>query len=137
MIFINSLPCLKQILPELSFCYVMQILSILILSVVLATVTVALTLYFPILTGRAIDLILDKGNVDFPGILAIAKEGVIVIGITAAAQWIMNICKACISIAINYHGKEMAHGDMPVSIIVPCAMNITWPRKYLRNEASM
>ena len=54
--------------------------------------TVALTLYFPILTGRAIDLILDKGNVDFPGILAIAKEGVIVIGITAAAQWIMNMC---------------------------------------------
>lgn len=34
----------------------------------------ALTLYFPILTGRAIDLILDKGNVDFPGILAIAKK---------------------------------------------------------------
>ena len=58
----------------------------------LATVTVALTLYFPILTGRAIDLILDKGNVDFPGILAIAKEGAIVIGITAAAQWIMNMC---------------------------------------------
>ena len=47
---------------------------------------------------------------------------------------IMNICKACISIAINYHGKEMAHGDMPVSIIVPCAMNITWPRKYFKER---
>ena len=72
--------------------YLKHYIPILILSVVLATVTVALTLYFPILTGRAIDLILDKGNVDFPGILAIAKEGVIVIGITAAAQWIMNMC---------------------------------------------
>ena len=72
--------------------YLKHYILILILSVVLATVTVALTLYFPILTGRAIDLILDKGNVDFPGILAIAKEGAIVIGITAAAQWIMNMC---------------------------------------------
>ena len=60
--------------------YLKHYIPILILSVVLATVTVALTLYFPILTGRAIDLILDKGNVDFPGILAIAKEGAIVIG---------------------------------------------------------
>ena len=72
--------------------YLKHYIPILILSVVLATVTVALTLYFPTLTGRAIDLILDKGNVDFPGILAIAKEGAIVIGITAAAQWIMNMC---------------------------------------------
>ncbi len=54
--------------------YLKHYIPILILSVVLATVTVALTLYFPILTGRAIDLILDKGNVDFPGILAIAKR---------------------------------------------------------------
>lgn len=72
--------------------YLKNYIPILILSVVLATVTVALTLYFPILTGRAIDLILDKGNVDFSGILAIAKEGAIVIGITAAAQWVMNMC---------------------------------------------
>ena len=74
------------------FRYLKHYTPILILSVVLATVTVALTLYFPILTGRAIDLILDKGNVDFAGILSIVKEGAIVIGITAAAQWIMNMC---------------------------------------------
>ena len=72
--------------------YLKHYIPILILSIVLATVSVALTLYFPILTGRAIDLILDKGNVDFAGILAIAKEGVIVIVITAAAQWVMNMC---------------------------------------------
>ena len=51
-----------------------------------------MTLYFPILTGRAIDLILAKGRVDFAGIIALAKQGVIVIAITAAAQWIMNMC---------------------------------------------
>lgn len=74
------------------FRYLKHYTPILILSVVLATITVALTLYFPILTGRAIDLILDKGNVDFAGICSIVKEGAIVIGITAAAQWIMNMC---------------------------------------------
>ena len=37
------------------------------LSIVLAAVTVALTLYIPILTGRAVDLIITKGQVDFAG----------------------------------------------------------------------
>lgn len=54
--------------------YLKHYIPILILSVVLATVTVALTLYFPILTGRAIDLILDKGNVDFRGFLQLQRR---------------------------------------------------------------
>lgn len=44
------------------------------MSIVLAAVTVALTLYLPVLTGRAVDLILEKGVVDFAGILAILKD---------------------------------------------------------------
>ena len=74
------------------FHYMKRYIPILILSIVLATVTVALTLYFPILTGKAIDLILEKGKVDFAGILSLAKEGVLIIVITALAQWIMNMC---------------------------------------------
>jgi ATP-binding cassette subfamily B protein len=61
-------------------------------SILMAAVTVTLTLYLPILSGRAIDLIIDKGLVDFPGILAILKKMAVVIGFTAAAQWIMNVC---------------------------------------------
>jgi ATP-binding cassette subfamily B protein len=61
-------------------------------SILMAAVTVTLTLYLPILSGRAIDLILDKGLVDFSGILAILKKMAVVIGFTAAAQWIMNVC---------------------------------------------
>lgn len=72
--------------------YMKHYIPLLVLSVILATVSVALTLYFPILTGRAIDLILAKGRVDFAGIIVLAKQGVIVIAITAAAQWIMNMC---------------------------------------------
>lgn len=44
------------------------------MSIVLAAVTVALTLYLPVLTGRAVDLIIEKGVVDFTGILAILKR---------------------------------------------------------------
>lgn len=62
------------------------------ISVFMAAVTVALTLYLPILTGRAIDLVVGKNNVDFDGIMKIIFNAVIVIGITAVAQWIMNVC---------------------------------------------
>ena len=83
----GQLVTLKKVLH-----YMKHYIPLLVLSVILATVSVALTLYFPILTGRAIDLILAKGRVDFDGIIALAKQGVIVIAITAAAQWIMNMC---------------------------------------------
>lgn len=72
--------------------YMKRYIPLLILSIVLATVSVALTLYFPIITGKAIDLILDRGKVDFPGIVGLARQGVTVIVITAVAQWIMNMC---------------------------------------------
>ena len=62
------------------------------LSIALAAISVILTLYIPILTGDAIDYIVDKGKVDFTYITPILKKMVVVILITAVAQWIMNIC---------------------------------------------
>lgn len=64
----------------------------LVFSLILAGVTVALTLYLPRLTGRAIDHIIARGAVDFAEILAVLKQMGGVILITALAQWIMNIC---------------------------------------------
>ncbi len=64
-------------------------------SLVLAAVTVALTLYIPILIGDAVDLIVGKGQVDFPGLFRIFRVMVVVIASTSAAQWLMN--------AINNH----------------------------------
>ena len=72
--------------------YIKKYWIYLALSVLMATLTVALTLYLPILTGRVIDLIIDKGMVDFAGIFLILKKMAIAIAITAAAQWIMNVC---------------------------------------------
>lgn len=68
-------------------------------SVLLAALIVALTLYLPILTGDAIDLILEPGKVEFQGIFSILKKMGIVILLTAVAQWIMNACNN----RITYH----------------------------------
>lgn len=72
--------------------YMKKYIPLLVISLALATVTVAMTLYFPILTGNALDLIVEKGLVDFDGILAIIKTALVVIGVNAVAQWMMNIC---------------------------------------------
>ena len=72
--------------------YIKKYWLYLAVSIIAAAVTVAFTLYLPILTGYAIDLIIAKGLVDFAGILAILKKMAVVILITAFAQWIMNVC---------------------------------------------
>lgn len=62
------------------------------LSLLLAALTVALTLYFPILTGDAIDRILAPGRVDFEGVANLAVRMAIIVGITALAQWLLSLC---------------------------------------------
>ena len=63
-----------------------------ICSLVMAAATVALTLYFPLLTGDAIDYILEPGKVDFNAIIPILKKLAVIAIITAVCQWIMNVC---------------------------------------------
>ena len=72
--------------------YMKRYIPLLVISLALSVVTVALTLYFPILTGRAIDLIVGKGKVDFTAMTAILKRAAIIVVIAAAAQWLTNIC---------------------------------------------
>lgn len=64
----------------------------LLLSIVMAAVTVALTLYIPILTGDVVDCIIGSGHVDFAGIFVILKKMAIIILATAIIQWLMNAC---------------------------------------------
>ena len=61
-------------------------------SIVLAAISVILTLYIPILTGQAVDCILGPGAVDFGGILDILKKMAVIIVLTALVQWVMNAC---------------------------------------------
>jgi len=72
--------------------YMKRYIPLLVISLALSVVTVALTLYFPILTGRAIDLIVGKEKVDFTAMTAILTRAAIIVVIAAAAQWLTNIC---------------------------------------------
>ena len=62
------------------------------LSLVLAVLTVGLTLYAPIVTGDAIDRIVDQGCVDFEGLRPLLLRFAVVVLITAVAQWCMSLC---------------------------------------------
>ncbi len=70
--------------------YLRPYMGLVALSVLLAAVTVALTLYVPVLIGRAIDLIVGPGQVDMQGILRLILRIAIVVVATAAVQWVVN-----------------------------------------------
>lgn len=70
--------------------YIRPHTGLVILSLILSVLTVGLTLYIPILTGRGVDYIVGEGQVDFSGLMAVITGIVISISITALAQWIMN-----------------------------------------------
>lgn len=80
--------------------YIRRYWFYLAVSLVLALVTVALTLYVPILTGQAVDLIVGQGAVDFAGVRRICVHIAIAIGITMAAQWIMNVANNKITYSV-------------------------------------
>ena len=90
----NNKETMKRVLK-----YIRKYTPALVLSLLLAGLTVLLTLYIPILTGNAVDLIIGKGQVDMPGIFAIMKKIAIAMIITAVGQWIMNTCNNY----ITYH----------------------------------
>ena len=64
----------------------------LVFSILFATVSVALTLYIPKLTGHAVDYVIGKGEVNFPGVIRVMIQIGVCTLITALAQWLMNVC---------------------------------------------
>ena len=66
--------------------------NFLVFSILLATVSVALTLYIPKLTGHAVDYVIGKGEVNFPGVIQVMIQIGVCTLITALAQWLMNVC---------------------------------------------
>lgn len=83
----NNKEIIKKVLD-----YIGKYKIFLLLSIILAAISVALTLYIPILTGNAVDCILGPGQVDFAGILVILKKMAVIILLTAIVQWLMNAC---------------------------------------------
>lgn len=99
----GQMAVLKQVLS-----YIRRYWLLVGLSVILAAVTVVLTLYIPILTGDAVDLILDKGNVDFDGVFSVLKKIGIAVLFTAVAQWVMTTCNNHITYQVVKDIREAA-----------------------------
>lgn len=78
------------------------------LSIIMAAVTVALTLYVPILTGNAIDMIVGKGNVDFSALVPLLIRIGIIVAVTALVQWIMNTVNNRITFHVVRDMREAA-----------------------------
>ena len=74
------------------FKYAKRYTPLFVLSIIFATITVVTTLYLPILTGNAIDYIIEPGKVDFATISKFIKQGIVIMVVTAVSQWLMNTC---------------------------------------------
>lgn len=99
----NSKETLKKVWK-----YIDKYKYFLILSMIFAVITVSLTLYAPILVGRAIDCIVTAGNVDFSEIGRILLKLVIIILITAMVQWLMNVCNNKIAYNVSRDLRQRA-----------------------------
>ena len=91
-----------------------------ILSVLLAAVTVVLTLYIPILTGQAVDTIVGPGEVDWTTLLQILERMGFMILVTAFAQWVMNHINNVVTFRVvqDIRTKAFNHiEELPVSYL--------------------
>ena len=84
------------------------------LSLILAALTVVSTLYIPILTGNAVDLLLGPGQVDMGAILSIMKQIAVVMVLTAVAQWVMNTCNNYITYHVVKDIREDAFRELQI-----------------------
>lgn len=97
----------KQILNRV-FSYVGRYKIHLAFSLLLAAVSVAGTLYVPVLLGNVIDFIVDKGKVDFDGMVPILVEVCVIVGVVALSQWIMNVLNNKITFGVVKDMRDKA-----------------------------
>jgi ATP-binding cassette, subfamily B, multidrug efflux pump len=90
------------------FSYIGKYKYYLILSMFFAAVTVGLTLYAPILVGKAIDCIIGKENVDFVNMKSILIKVAIIVVSTALIQWLMNVCNNKITYNVSRDLRKKA-----------------------------
>ena len=116
----DQMTTLKKVLK-----YIRKYMVLVVLSLLFAAATVVTTLYLPILTGNAVDLMVDKGLVDFTGLWKILKTMLVVLTITGISQWLMNICNN----HITYHVVRDIRKDVMDKIQI-------LPLKYLDGHPS-
>lgn len=97
----------------------------LIVSMIFAAISVALTLYVPILIGRAIDSFIGVNDVDFARIARILLKTGVIIGITALLQWLMNVCNNRITYNVSRDLRKKAFDKIE---ILPCSYLDSHPK---------
>ncbi len=97
----------KEIIKKVLRCIRPHALLV-VLSFVTALISVALTLYIPVLTGQVIDHIIGKGMVEFDIIFRLMKRMAAAVAVTAAAQWIMNAANNRIVYLVSGKVREQA-----------------------------
>lgn len=108
-------PVLKPLLS-----YAKPYIWLFAVSMVLALVTVATTLYAPILIGQAVDLIIGPDNVDLKGLVPIVIKLCVTVAMTALSQWLMSLCtnKITFNVVRDIRNKAFAKLDkLPLSYI--------------------
>ncbi len=104
-----------------------------LLSLVMAVISVVLTLYLPVLTGQVVDLVIGPGNVDFAAIFAIMKKMAVAIIITALAQWLMNLFNNRIVYRVSSEVREQAFRKieiLPLQNLVSHSSGVTVCRVF-------
>ena len=100
--------------------YIKRYRFLVVLSLICAAVSVVLTLYAPIIMGHAVDKVVGPGNVDFAGLKVMLAKLVVVVLITAVAQWIMNVLNNRITYKVVNDVRTKAYeklGNLPLSYV--------------------
>lgn len=109
----------KEIIKRI-FAYVGRYKILLALSMLLAGVSVAGSLYIPVLIGNVIDFIIDKGLVRFDRIIPVLIRICIIIAVVAVSQWVMNVLNNKITFGVVRDMRDRAFSKierLPVSYI--------------------
>lgn len=100
--------------------YIKRYRVLVVLSLICAAISVVLTLYAPIIMGHAVDKVVGPGNVDFTGLKGMLAKLVVVVIITAVAQWIMNVLNNRITYKVVNDVRTKAYeklGNLPLSYV--------------------
>lgn len=116
----NNKSTLKKV-----FSYIGKYKYYLLLSLIFAAVSVGITLYIPILIGKAIDCIIGFQNVDFEKMISILIKAGVLIGIVAVVQWLMNVCNNRITYNVSRDLRRKAFEKIE---ILPCSYLDSHPK---------
>ena len=111
--------------------YIKRYRFLVVLSLICAAISVVLTLYAPIIMGHAVDRVVGPGKVDFTGLKGMLAKLVIVVVITAVAQWVMNVLNNMITYRVVNDVRTKAY-EKPAALIC----GFTYTRRHSQQDHS-